>query len=89
MSLSPFKTPLAPLLVFALAMVVSTQARPQQRVEDASQDVLLTADRILDVRTGRIIRGGHVLVRNGRIVEVGPGSAKTRVRVDFFRVPAG
>jgi imidazolonepropionase-like amidohydrolase len=40
----------------------------------------ITADRMLDVRSGRLIAQPHVLVRDGRIVEVGSGDAS---------VPAG
>ena len=35
----------------------------------------ITADRMLDVRSGRLIAQPHVLVRDGRIVEVGSGAA--------------
>jgi imidazolonepropionase-like amidohydrolase len=35
----------------------------------------ITADRMLDVRSGRLIAQPHVLVRDGRIVEVGSGAS--------------
>jgi len=34
----------------------------------------ITAERMLDVRSGRMIHNPHVLVRNGRIVETGSGT---------------
>lgn len=70
---SPFKSLLASALVSALATLVSPPASAQQAAGSASQDTLVTADRILDVGTGRILQGGHVRVRDGRIVEVGAG----------------
>jgi imidazolonepropionase-like amidohydrolase len=41
----------------------------------AGETVWVTADRMLDVRSGRLIDNPHVLVRNGRIVETGSGAA--------------
>ena len=70
---SPFKSLLASALVSALATLASLPASAQQAAGSASQDTLVTADRILDVGTGRILQGGHVRVRDGRIVEVGAG----------------
>lgn len=35
----------------------------------------ITADRMLDVRSGRMVERPHLLVRDGRIVEVGSGGA--------------
>ena len=40
----------------------------------AGQALWITADRMLDVRSGRLIDDPHVLVRNGRIVETGSGA---------------
>lgn len=89
MTPSPFKTLLAPLLVAALVALVSTQARSQQLAEGASQDAFVSADRILDVRTGRMLRGGHVLVRDGRIVEVGPGNTPDAAGAGIKRIELG
>lgn len=41
----------------------------------AEPTVWITAERMLDVRSGRLIDNPHVLVRNGRIVETGSGAA--------------
>ena len=71
---SPLKTMLAPVLVAAIATVGSTPARAQQLAGDTPGSAFVTADRILDVRSGKMIRGGHVLVREGRIVDVGAGN---------------
>jgi imidazolonepropionase-like amidohydrolase len=54
---------------FLLAAVVTTAASAQSAAPPGN-DVLVTADRLLDVRSGRILRNAQVLVRNGRIAEV-------------------
>ncbi len=89
MTPSPFKTLLAPLLVAAIATVFSTHARSQPLDEGASRDAVVTADRILDVRNGRMIRNGHVLVRDGRIVEVGPGNSTDAAGAGIRRIALG
>lgn len=38
-------------------------------------EVTITADRLLDVRTGRMVQNPEILVRDGRIVSVKPASA--------------
>ncbi|WP_292038900.1 hypothetical protein [Massilia sp. UBA6681] len=38
-------------------------------------EVTITADRLLDVRTGRMVQNPEILVRGGRIVSVKPASA--------------
>jgi imidazolonepropionase-like amidohydrolase len=55
----------------------------------APADALITADRILDVRSGRMIRGGHVLVREGRIVEVGQGDGADKAGAGMKRINLG
>ncbi len=39
-------------------------------------DVLISADRLLDVRTGKMIANPHILVRDGRVVELRQGGAR-------------
>ena len=59
-------------LLVALALsagAVSAQDAP------AGETVWVTAGRMLDVRSGRMIENPHILVRNGRIVETGSGTA--------------
>lgn len=85
---SPFKLLLAPVLMSALATLVSPAAA-QERFDGASQDTLVTADRILDVGTGRLLRRGHVLVRNGRIVEVGSGDNAEAAAAGVRRIELG
>ena len=76
--------PLRPLLgLFALVLAGTAGA---QAPTDATADVVITAERMLDVRSGRMIERPQVLVRDGRIVEVAsagsavPASAK---RIDL------
>lgn len=40
-----------------------------------ADDVTITADRLLDVRTGRMVQNPEILVRDGRIVSVRPAAA--------------
>ena len=58
---------------FLIAMVLFSGALNAQ---DAStgETVWITANRMLDVRSGRMIENPHILVRNGRIVETGIGA---------------
>jgi len=58
---------------FLIAMVLFSGALNAQ---DAStgETVWITANRMLDVRSGRMIENPHILVRNGRIVETGSGA---------------
>ena len=59
---------------FLLAMALG--AGPVCAQETMAEPTLwVTADRMLDVRSGRLIDHPHVLVRNGRIVETGSGAA--------------
>ena len=37
-------------------------------------DVLISADRMLDVRTGKMVASPQILVRDGRVVEVKEGA---------------
>jgi hypothetical protein len=56
-------------LAFLLAAVVTTAASAQSAAPPGN-DALVTADRLLGVRSGRILRNAQVLVRDGRIAEV-------------------
>ncbi len=88
MTPSPFKTLIATLLFAAIATVFSTPAQSQQLDENAGV-AFVTADRILDVRNGRMIRNGHVLVRDGRIVEVGAGNNADSANAGVKRIDLG
>ncbi len=57
----------------ALALVLSPAAVLAQQPGIAS--TWITAERMLDVRSGRMVQDPHLLVRDGRIVEMGSGSA--------------
>ena len=59
-------------LAVGLAFVPYTVSAQETAAEPA---VWITADRMLDVRSGRLIDHPHVLVRNGRIIETGSGTA--------------
>lgn len=64
-----------------LAAVLALAATPAL----AAPDVLITADRLLDVRAGRYIDKPSILVRDGKIVEVkgGPIAAPNAQRIDL------
>lgn len=81
----PFR--LVVLLSCLMLPVAAATARPVP--ESPPRSALLTADRILDVRSGRMIRGGHVLVRDGRIVEVGQGDGAAAAGADVPRIDLG
>ena len=57
-----------------LAMTLGAGAVSAQETT-AEPALWVTADRMLDVRSGRLIDHPHLLVRNGRIVETGSGAA--------------
>lgn len=57
-----------------LAMACGVGAVSAQETA-AGPTLWITAERMLDVRSGRLIEHPHVLVRNGRIVEAGSGAA--------------
>lgn len=74
-----------------LILPVPMLASAQTGASDAAvpTDAMLTADRILDVRSGRMLRGGHVLVRDGRIVEVGQGDGAASGTAGVTRIDLG
>lgn len=49
-------------------------------------DVLISADRLLDVRTGKMVLQPEILVRDGRIVSVKSGSGSTPVPAETQRL---
>ncbi len=61
-------------VLLAVGMVVSAGVVGAQQATPKPA-LWITADRMLDVRSGRLIAQPHVLVREGRIVEVGSGDA--------------
>ncbi|MGH8025131.1 MAG: amidohydrolase family protein [Pseudoxanthomonas sp.] len=60
-------------LVLAMAAAFAAGAACAQETT-AEPALWITADRMLDVRSGRLVDQPHVLVRNGRIVETGSGA---------------
>lgn len=61
-------------LFLAVGLALAPGAVSAQETS-AESTVWITAERMLDVRSGRLIDQPHVLVRNGRIVETGSGAA--------------
>lgn len=59
-------------LAVGLALAPGAVSAQETSAESA---VWITAERMLDVRSGRLIDQPYVLVRNGRIVETGSGAA--------------
>jgi len=62
------------IVASALALVYAAAPTHAQQAE-AAPDVWITAARMLDVRSGRMLENPQVLVRDGRIVEVTRGDA--------------
>ncbi len=56
-------------LLFVLAQVAGAQAASQPQ---PVKSIMLRAARMLDIKNGRIVKPGEVLVRGERIVEAGP-----------------
>jgi imidazolonepropionase-like amidohydrolase len=69
-------------LLSALIVLVAGAVNAQTPRDDATDDTLVTVDRLLDVRSGRILRDAQVLVRDGRIAELAHGG-------DTVAAPAG
>jgi imidazolonepropionase-like amidohydrolase len=63
------------LLLILAASAVATAAH--------ADTVLITAGRMLDVRTGRYVQNPQILVRDGRIVSVGAPAAAADRRIDL------
>ena len=56
-----------------LCLAIALVAGPVPAQEASEPALWITAGRMLDVRSGRLVERPHVLVRNGRIVETGSG----------------
>lgn len=60
-------------LVFALSCALIRPAlAPSQALPETSHPIVLHAARLLDVKAGKLIQPGEILVQGERIVEVGP-----------------
>src|SRR5882757_774540 len=68
------------LLSFSLPGLCAAQTQPQA---PASHAIVLRAARLLDVKNGRLVTPGEVLVQGERIVEVGP-SVKPPASADII-----
>ena len=68
------------LMPFLLAAAAATA----QEIERAAPTVVITADRMLDVRSGRMLERPQILIRDGRIVEV--ARAGSAVPADATRI---
>ncbi|MBU8977406.1 amidohydrolase family protein [Lysobacter sp. MMG2] len=73
--------------LFAVAFAASAQAPTVVDAKTEAGDVVVTADRLLDVRTGRMIERPQVLVRNGHIVEVGRAGATVPANAKRIDLP--
>src|SRR5687768_11400852 len=71
-------------LALALAVVAPTIAHAQD--EQAERNVLITAERMLDVKTGRLINAPVILVRGDRIVSIGENGREPSVPAGTERV---
>lgn len=65
-----------PLLLCGLVLTVAAAAHAQTPVAPAGTDAtVVSAARMLDVRSGRMLRNAQLLIENGRIVRVAHGDA--------------
>jgi imidazolonepropionase-like amidohydrolase len=65
-----------PLLLCGFVLTVAAAVQAQTPVPTSSTDAtVVTAARMLDVRSGRMLRNAQLLIENGRIVRVAHGSA--------------
>jgi imidazolonepropionase-like amidohydrolase len=65
-----------PLLLSGFVLTVAAAVQAQTPVPTISTDAtVVTAARMLDVRSGRMLRNAQLLIENGRIVRVAHGSA--------------
>ena len=62
-------------VLLAVGMALSAGVVGAQDATTTKPALWITADRMLDVRSGRMVERPHLLVREGRIVEVGSGDA--------------
>ena len=62
-------------VLLAVGMALSAGVVDAQDATTTKPALWITADRMLDVRSGRMVEHPHLLVREGRIVEVGSGDA--------------
>ena len=67
--------------IFAFCMAaISVTAAAQSTTQ------VLTADRMLDVRTGRLVNKPSILIRDGRIVEVASNGSSVNAPADAKRI---
>jgi imidazolonepropionase-like amidohydrolase len=71
----PALAPLLSALLLLLAPAASRAAAPPPAAQAPARPVVLRAQRLLDVRAGRVVSPGVVVVREGRILAAGPGAA--------------
>lgn len=67
---NPILRSITALLPLAVAFAASAQTAPPANAS-ASDDLVVTAARLFDARSGKLIDRPQVLIRDGRIVEVG------------------
>lgn len=74
-----------------LALLASTAPAPAQNADGAARSGarLVSAARMLDVRSGRMLRNVHVLIENGRIQQVTHGDDAFVVTTDMPRYDLG
>ncbi|MDI9237863.1 amidohydrolase family protein [Lysobacter sp. LF1] len=84
---SPGFLTIALLPLFAFASAASAKAPLLIDEAPSSDDAVVTADRLLDVRSGRMIDHPQVLVRDGRIVEVARAGAPVPADVKRIDLP--
>jgi imidazolonepropionase-like amidohydrolase len=84
MSSSPIRSVLACAIAGSLLAAVGPTVRA-----DTAADTVLRAQRLFDVRAGRIVEDAEVLVRDGRIVAVAHGGHKVAAAADARHIDLG
>lgn len=77
------------LLLSCLMLPVATATAQPASAAAAPAAVLVTADRMLDVRSGRMLRNVHVLIEGGRVKQVAHGDKAIIVTTDMPRHDLG
>ncbi|MGI8560023.1 MAG: amidohydrolase family protein [Luteimonas sp.] len=76
-------------LILAVPLLAIAQSNVGGPAAPAQRSVLVTADRLLDVRSGRMLRNANVLVVDGRIERITHGEGAFTVTTDMPRHDLG
>jgi imidazolonepropionase-like amidohydrolase len=75
--------------VFLATLAIAPCAHTQTQERGAALGAVVSAARMLDVRSGKILQNVHVLIENGRIKQVTQGDGSLIVTIDMPRYDLG